>query len=122
MDKRIYLIDITYGLVGNSPEIRMFGVDEDGEKVVVLDRGFRPYFYVIPEEGFEEQVAKVAGRMQGVVKAEVVDRRMFGKPIKAVKVTVTVPDKVRELRDRVKSIQHVKDVLEADIRFYIRYM
>ncbi len=122
MDKRIYLVDITYGLVGNSPEIRMFGVDEDGGKVVVLDRGFRPYFYVIPEEGFEEQVAKVAGRMQGVVKAEVVDRRMFGKPIKAVKVTVTVPDKVRELRDRVKSIQHVKDVLEADIRFYIRYM
>lgn len=122
MEKRIYLIDITYGLVGNSPEIRMFGVDEDGKKVVVLDRGFRPYFYVVPEDGAEEQVARAIGRMQNVVKVEVVERRIFGKGVKVIKVTVTIPEKVRELREMVKAIPHVKDVLEADIRFYIRYM
>ncbi|WP_291998749.1 DNA polymerase domain-containing protein [Caldivirga sp.] len=122
MEKRVYLVDITYGLIGNSPEIRMFGVDENGEKLVILDRGFRPYFYVIPEDGFENQIAGAIGKMQNVIKTEVTERRIFGKPIKAIKVTVTIPDKVRELRDRVKSIQHVKDVLEADVRFYIRYM
>lgn len=119
---RIYLVDVTYGIVGNTPEVRMFGVTEGGERVVIVDRGFRPYFYAIPEEGSEEAVARQISRMPNVVKAEVVERRMYGRPVKAVKVTVTIPEKVRELRDRVKELPKVKDVVEADIRFYLRYM
>jgi len=110
-------LDVTYGVVGDVPEVRIFAVTSSGERVTIVDRSFRPYFYVIGEVD-----VKHVAKLRGVLMAELVDRKFYGRPVKAIKVVARIPEDVRRLREEVKSIPGVKDVLEADIRFYMRYM
>jgi len=42
---RFWPLDATYSVVGGVPEVRIFGVDGEGRRVVLVDRRFRPYFY-----------------------------------------------------------------------------
>ncbi|RLE66618.1 MAG: DNA polymerase II [Thermoprotei archaeon] len=126
MKVRYWLLDINYGVIaGNIPEIRMWGVTPENERIVVLDRSFRPYFYVLPIRGYDpEKLAEKIKNMFStkILACEVVEKRFFGKPLKVVKVICQVPPQVPELREDIKRIRGVEDVYEADIRFYMRYM
>ncbi len=117
MELEFWLLDITYSVVGGLPEVRMFGITKDGERVVVVDRDFRPYFYV---DGDSPQLRQALAKAAPVEDFEVVERRYFGKPIKLLKVVARVPEDVRRLRE--VALSHARGVFEADIRFYMRYM
>jgi len=122
---KFWILDINYGLVGSIPEIRLWGIAEDGSRAVVLDRSFRPYFYLLVEEGREEDVKRTVEKYASkfrILKVEVVDKRYFGRPVKALKVTCQIPKDVPRIREEFARLPGVKDVLEADIRFYMRYM
>jgi len=125
-DLTFWLLDITYGIKGSIPEIMMFGISENGEKVLVIDREFRPYFYAIPKQGIEliTIIQKIRRKCEGkgLLNLEVVKRKIFGKERDVIKITVTIPEKVRKLREEIKKIEEIEDVLEADIRFYMRYL
>jgi len=122
---KFWILDVNYGLVGSIPVIRLWGIAEDGSRIVVLDRSFRPYFYLLVEEGREEDVKRTvekhASRFR-ILKVEVVDKRYFGRPVKALKVTCQIPKDVPRIREELVRLPGVKEVLEADIRFYMRYM
>ncbi len=120
-----WILDVNYEVVGGVPEVRMWGIDSEGRRVVVLDRSFRPYFYVLPEPGREEEVAerlKRIGKKYGLLSVEIVNRKYFGRPVKAVKVTCQIPKSIPDFREAAARLPGVREVLEADIRFYMRYM
>ena len=48
-----WLLDINYDVEGKIPVIKMWGVSEDGKRVLVKDYDFRPYFYVLPKSNVE---------------------------------------------------------------------
>jgi DNA polymerase I len=123
MELTFWLLDVTYGVVGNTPELRLFGITNNDKRVLVLDRSFRPYFYVLPSGDPSTVLANVKRKLEGrVLGVELVKRRLFGGEVDAIKVTATIPEKVRELREIAAEIPGVKDVLEADIRFSQRYL
>jgi len=125
MHTEFWLLDASYDVVGGVPEVRLWGVDREGRRIAVLDRSFRPYIYVLPAEGAEDSVARKIqslGGKFGVLDVELVDKKYFGKPVKAVKVTLLSPRTVPQLREAVAKLEGVREVLEADIRFYMRYM
>jgi len=122
-----YLLDVTYDVVGSEPHIIMYAITRDGRRVVLRDRSFRPYFYVILEEGVDPSL--IATKIKAlselgspVIRVEPVDKRYYGKPVKALKVTTVIPESVRRYRERVREIKGVKDIVEADIRFSMRYI
>jgi len=118
---KFWLLDITYSVIGNVPEIRMFGIDEYGRRVLVLDRSFRPYFYAIIKDNIDE--GKVKKKLEGkALSIESCVRKLFGREKKVLKIVTTIPAKVKELREYVRSLSEVEEVVEADIRFYMRYM
>ncbi len=118
---KFWLLDITYSVIGNVPEIRMFGIDEHGRRVLVLDRSFRPYFYAIIKDNIDE--GKVKKKLEGkALSIESCVRKLFGRERKVLKIVTTIPAKVKELREYVRSLSEVEEVVEADIRFYMRYM
>ncbi|RLE56141.1 MAG: DNA polymerase II [Thermoprotei archaeon] len=123
---RFWLLDITYDMVGDIPEIRMFGITDTGKRVVVCDRSFRPYFYVVPKQDVPMDAVlrglKKLGLRAKVLSLDVVEKKYFGKPLKVVKVTCQRPPDVPTLREEARSLPFVQDVLEADIRYYMRYM
>ncbi|NAZ11674.1 MAG: DNA polymerase II [Desulfurococcales archaeon] len=126
---KFLLLDNTYEVVGKEPWIILWCKNEKGEPIVIIDRSFRPYFYVLPEQGSEERIGELIKRIYGlskprspIISVDIVEKKYFGKPVKALKVTTVIPEAVREYREEVKELPYVKEVLEADVRFSLRYL
>jgi len=124
---RFYLLDVSYEVEGNVPVILMWGLKEDSTPILIKDNTFRPYFYALVED--EKALPEVRKRVKAlsrpsspILEVVEVDRKYFGKPVKALKITTLIPESVRHYRDEVSKIPGVKEVLEADIRFSMRYV
>lgn len=127
IELEFYLLDVTYEVVGSEPHIIMWGITRDNKRIIIRDRLFRPYFYVIPDEGVDPQslvnrVKTISEMSSPITKVEVVDKNYYGRGVKAVKVTTIIPEYVRKYREKIKNISGIREVLEADIRFSMRYI
>ena len=120
-----WILDINPKIDGDSVELWLWGIDEAGNRVLVVDRNFIAYFYAVVQEGFEASKiadAIIKGFGSAVVKTEVVDRRFFGKPVQAIKVSCKVATETGKLAKQLRSIEGVKDCLEDDVRAAMRYL
>ena len=127
MKLRFYLLDVSYEIHGGLPVILLWAVAEDGRRVLIVDRDFRPYFYVILEDGADERevVSKIRVLSKGdspITAVEIGYRRYYGRQVRVAKVATVKPEAVREYREAVKKVRGVADVVEADIRFSMRYI
>ncbi len=123
---KFWILDVNYDVVGEVPEVRLWGIDDSGRRVVVIDRSFRPYFYARLGSSTDvdlviKSIKRLAGRYK-ILKIEPLEKKYFGKPVKVLKITCQIPKLVPQLREEVAKIKGVEEVLEADIRFYMRYM
>ncbi len=103
-----------------SPDVVFVGRHRDGEPAALVVKGFRPYFYVEAEEGFNP--GRLEG-MSGVVEVREVERRhpySVEDRVNLYQVLVTYPKVVPRLRERVKELDGVREVYEADIPFVRR--
>ncbi len=121
------LLDASYEVRGGKPQVILWGVAEDGRRVVVIDEGFRPYFYVLPES--EDLIPAISQRLRmlskpksPIVGLDAVEHKYFGRRVKVIRVTTVIPEYVRTYREEAAKIPGVREVLEADIRFVMRYM
>jgi len=127
MELEFYVLDTTYEIVGSEPHIIIWAITRDGRRVVIRDRNFRPYFYIILEDHVNPQsvISKVKTLGESgspILSVELVDKRFLGSPVRALKVTTLIPEYVRKYREKAKQIPGVVDVVEADIRFSMRYI
>lgn len=114
-----YLLDVD----ASSDAIRLFGITPDGKKVLALDGGFEPYFYVIPKpdaslNALQETLAKLSVGLE----AKAVSAKLIEKGRKVFKIVANKHIYVPALASAARKIFEVDDVLEADIRFYRRYL
>lgn len=65
---KLCVLDVDYVLEdGQSPVIRIWGKTREGKSVLVLDRGFSPYFYAEPAEGMSlDQLNRLAERLENM--------------------------------------------------------
>ncbi|MEM4984303.1 MAG: DNA polymerase II [Sulfolobales archaeon] len=127
MKLRFYLLDVSYEIHGGVPTILLWGVSDDGRRILIVDKSFRPYFYVILREEVDEYgvLSKIKILSRGdspITSTEVGYKKYYGKPVKVVKITTVKPEAVRDYRELVKKLKDVVDVVEADIRFSMRYI
>jgi len=108
-----FIVHPTYQIRGGVPVVQLFGRLESGERFLVEDDRFRPYFYV-PEEQAEALKRTADAR----VEAEATLEDLAGRRV--VRVEVTIPSRVAELREQLAEAG--VDALEADIRFPYRYL
>ncbi len=121
------LLDASYEVVGGRARIVLWARLESGERAVLFYDGFRPYFYALLEEDADpEEVASMVRRLSKpkspITSVEVVERRYFGRPVKALRIETLIPEAVREYREDVALLPGVREVLEADIRFAMRFL
>ena len=120
-----WLLDVNYEIRNDVPEVWIWGVDGSGKRVLVIDRGFLAYFYAVVEDGADAaEVVKGIEEQHypAVVKLEVVDRKLFGKSIRTVKVFCKNPNFVSKCSQELRSIEGVKGTLEDDIRYSMQYL
>lgn len=120
--KRFVLLDIDYITEDDKAVIRMFGKlkgDEEGKSIIVLDKNYKPYIYVVAvdEEKCIEDLNEFDVEMVGWAR-----KGHLGKSKDFLKVTLHHPQDVPKLRDKIRSLDSVYDIMEHDIPFYRRYL
>lgn len=124
---KFWLLDINYEVVEHEPEVWLWGIDGAGRRVLLVDRGYRPYFYAVLEEGAGPEEALRAVRdfcksLPHVIDVELVERKLFGRPVKAIKITCRDPEELEKYANKVAKLPVVKECLEDDIRYSMSYM
>lgn len=125
MKLTFWLLDISTKNVNDTAELWLWGITENGNRVLLIDRSFVDYFYVVMKDGFAP--TKIADKIMQthgatIVKMEVAERRLFGKPVQTVKVYCRNPSEETKLARALRSVEGVKDCLEDDIRLSMRYL
>lgn len=127
MKLEFYLLDNTYEVIGGEPHILIWGITRDKRRVLLRDRRFRPYFYALLENGVKPEaviprIRALSDPKSPIIGVEPVEKKYFGRKITALKITTVIPEYVRRYREKARSIPGVYDVVEADIRFSLRYL
>jgi len=126
MIDEFFILDFSYDVINNVPVIFIWAINKNGERVVLLEKNFRPYFYALIDENAEiddiiSEIKKLSKPSSPITNITVEEKKYFGNPVKVLKIETVIPAYVRVYRDEVAKITGVKQVLEADIRFYMRY-
>ena len=50
MKKTFWLLDVNYEVKNHSPEVWIWGIDEEEKRVLIIDRSFLAYFYLLIKE------------------------------------------------------------------------
>jgi len=127
MKKVFWLLDVNYEVKENKPELWIWGIDNEGKRILIIDRNFLSYFYLALE--VKENLQTVIETIQSqkvnyplLVKLETVEKKFFGKPVKAIKVVVQNPDVIPKYSKDFRKLEGVKDCLEDDVRYSMRYL
>ena len=106
-------------------DLWLWGIDASGNRVLVIDKKFTAYFYVVVKEGFDAAVTAqkiLEADQSSILKVEPVEKRFFGKPVLAIRVSCKVATETVKLAKQLRSVEEVKDCLEDDIRIPMRYL
>jgi len=131
MKLQFYPTDITYKIINDKAVIFIYGRSTTGEQLCVMDDGFEPYFYVLPEKGSNVDhtsslLNKLSiinkGNIARITKTETVDKKILGKDVVAIKAYANIPKAIPLLKKEISKMSGVREVLEADIPFVRRYL
>lgn len=127
---RVCVLDVDYFMDGNIAVVRIWGKTKKGKTIEILDKKFKPYFYVQPEPDLgEKELGSLVERIGKLdvdglrpVKIEPMDKKFLGKEIRVLKVSVDRPSDVPKFRELLKDWDIVKGEYEYAVSFYRRYM
>ena len=127
MKKTFWLLDVNYEIENHQPEIWIWGIDDEGKRILIVDRNFEPYFYLVIDEKEDtkaviEEVRSRSADFPFLTELKPVNRRFFGKPVNAIKVVCRDPEIIPQYTKALKKIKDVKKCLEDDIRYSMRYL
>ena len=96
---RFWFLDINYQVVGREPHIMIWGISKNNERILIIDKKFRPYFYVLPRENIDinkliARIKMLSSARSPITSVEIVEKKYFGKPVKVLKVKTVIPDPV----------------------------
>lgn len=123
-----WLLDVNYEVREQKPEVWLWGIDDKGQRVLIIDRNFLTYFYLVVKEGenpqdiIESIESRKMSEFPSIVSLETVKKKYFGKPVNALKVVCQDPDVVAKYAKAMAKIEDVKESLEDDIRYSMRYL
>ncbi len=127
---KLFVLDVDYFVEDGNPVIRIWGKTADGRTAVAFDRKFYPYFYIeiadtlssADIEDLKKKIRALKDFGERIKKVETVERKLLGNPKMFIKITVKTPGDIKDVRDKVKDWDGVKETYEYDIAFYKRYM
>jgi len=128
MKTTFWLLDVNYEVRDHKPEVWIWGIDDRDRRILIIDHNFTSYFYLVIKEGQNPQAvvdqidSRKTNEFPSVVKLEQTGRRYFGKPLNVVKVFCEDPSVIVKYAKTTAKIEGVKESLEDDIRYSMRYL
>lgn len=121
--KRFVLLDIDYITEDDKAVIRMFGKikgDDEGKSLIVLDKHFKPYIYVVPND--EDKCIEDLNGFDEIEMVGWARKGYMGEIKDFLRITLNHPKDVPKLRDKIRDLDSVNNIMEHDIPFYRRYL
>lgn len=127
MKLRFWLLDLNDEVVEGRSEVRLWGIDGDARRVLVVDPRLHPYFYLLPHEEADLSSVLAAVTAQaaslGLLTVERdPDKRVFGRPANALKITCLTTDACVEAAKALTKLPGVRQCMEADLRLSAKYL
>lgn len=122
-----WLLDINFEVEDHRPELWMWGIDDEGKRVLIIDRNFPSYFFLVLDSREDpnavlERVRQRKDEVAFITDLELTRRRLFGEPVQAVKVSCQDPELGPKYSRLLSKVKGVKKCLEDDIRYSMRYL
>ncbi len=127
MKKLFWLLDVNAEVRKQKSEVWIWGIDDKGQRILIIEENFPAYFYLVVKHGHNTRSvtqAITARRREFplILKLESVSRKYFGKPVDAVKIYCQDSTVVSKYAKAMAKIEGVKESLEDDIRYAMRYL
>lgn len=124
------LFDINYHSGDDGTFIEMWGKTRKGKTVVARDSEFRPYFYLETDkemsasetENLKRRIREFREFGEKVREIENVKKKYLGEEKEFLKITLSDPRDLSEVREIIKEWKGVKNIYEYDISYYRRYL
>ncbi len=119
-----YPVDIGFVTEDERPLIRVYGVTEEGRRVILDDYTFQQYFYVQMKDPKKSLnlIKKMVIDNYKVTKAEIVKKGFSNTKINVIKVSVNHPSAVSVIGRKCKEFTGYINRYERDVSFYKRYI
>jgi DNA polymerase I len=123
---QFWLLDINHETVNAVPEIRLWGLDETGNSILVIDRSFHPYFYVVPKsiEDIDDLVNFIQNNKEifNVTSVAIEEKKYFGIPKKAIKIICNDSNDIISFSKILMKNPKVEATFADDIRYSSLYL
>ncbi|MEM2247119.1 MAG: DNA-directed DNA polymerase [Thermoproteota archaeon] len=125
MKARLWLVDLNTELLLGKEVVYLWCISENGERILLVDDSVENFFFAISENILPEEAIKSSFpelKKHGVLRMEVCDKRLLGKPIKAVKIVVDKSENIERVVGRLNRLKTFQKIYEDDIRLSTRYL
>jgi len=122
-----FLLDVNEDTTPQGSEIRLWGIDNQGKSVLIVDRSFKPFFYAVPKESTAaDALAKTLStpdaRSADSLDVSVEEKKLFSQTVKAVKICCRSTESLAETAKRLSKDERVSQILGDDIRYSALYL
>jgi len=127
-EERVFqVLDVSYEIEAGDPVVLVWARMDDGTRALLKYKGFYPYFYALLDEDADidrlrEAIMRLQKPESPIRSIELVEKKFIGRPARALRIETRIPRYVANYREQVARLPGVKDVLEADIRFSMRFL
>jgi DNA polymerase elongation subunit (family B) len=128
---RTKVLDVDHEKQENGTVVRVFGSDDEGNRVKAIDRRPRPYFIAVPEE--DEDVQEVCEDIRGTeytcdseqitpTAVSVVRKEHEGQKRECLRLEVDFTAQVTKLRREIQALEQISDTRNHDVNLYKKWM
>ncbi|MFH0831557.1 MAG: DNA-directed DNA polymerase [archaeon] len=133
MEFRFIALDYDYFDFGNESFVRIWGRDGKGKRVCVIDDCKAYLWAVVKEDAGKKDIADLIEKIKGI-KSEAAGRKVYvkdvslheknflGKPVKALKITISNHKDMQVVSEIVRDFKEVEMRRETDINAVTRYI
>jgi len=126
MKCRFFLIDLNEGRSESQPTIRLWGIDDNGKRVLIQSSQIKPYFYYLPEEketsnSLRERLMKGRADFPKITAVEVETKKLLGRARDALKITCSDSHALAAYARNIRKLLGKGEAFEEDLRLTVRY-
>jgi len=127
MKCRFYLLDVNEDEWEGKPCVRLWGLDEKGRRVLVLDTQIMPYFYFLfagdeNVDSIRQQLLHDKKRFPKVLSVTVETKKLLGDERKALKITCSDRGVMSSYSKEIQKLLGKGESFEHDLRLSVRYI
>jgi DNA polymerase I len=122
-DLRFYLLDISGETTPQGSVIWLWGIDDTGKNVLIVDKSFKPYFYAIPKEDANPDIlSSWQTDHTDILDISVEEKKLIGQTVRAVKITCTSTETLEATARHLSKRGLVQRIVGNDLRYSSLYL